>query len=222
MSLAERVRIAQSRVDQQTGEARAIAAAGIAARARVKELTEQAELHEQVVKYLTQLGEKEQQHAQAQIEQLVTRGLQVIFDETLSFHLVQSVKNNQASVEFVVRSYYDTTDTEAGQHAGAPAIMDTPLMDARGGGLVDSVSFMLRLVVLLLTPGTRHVLIMDEPFSHVSAEYEPRLAEFLREVADKAKVQIFMVTHSSAYDDVADKRYRLALGPGGSTVASEL
>lgn len=205
-SLAERVQAFTSRVDRETGEARAIAAAGIAVREQVAVLEQRIELHDQVCKLLTSMGEERQQRAQEQIEQLVTRGLQVIFDEDLSFHLIQDVKANQAVVDFVVRSHY------GGQ------VVDTPVMDARGGGLAACVGFMLRLVVLLLTPGARRLLFLDETFAHVSEEYEPRLAEFLREVCDRAGMQIFLVTHSRAYDDVADVRARFELVDGTTEV----
>jgi hypothetical protein len=49
------------------------------------------------------------------------------------------------------------------------------------------------------------------------AEYETRLAEFLREVADKAGVQVILITHSDAFSDAADARYRFSLGPDGKT-----
>jgi ABC-type lipoprotein export system ATPase subunit len=75
----------------------------------------------------------------------------------------------------------------------------------------------LLLVVLLLTPGARRIFFLDESFGMVSAEYEPRLAEFLREVADKAGVQIVLITHSRAYDDLADASYELSLGADGAT-----
>lgn len=83
------------------------------------------------------------------------------------------------------------------------------------------VGFVLRLVVLLLTPGARRFLALDESFAHVSASYEPRVAEFLREVADKAGVQIMLVTHSNAYGDLADAKYRLVLGADGKTEVFE-
>ena len=83
------------------------------------------------------------------------------------------------------------------------------------------VGFVLRLVVLLLTPSHRRFLALDESFAHVSASYEPRVAEFLREVADRAGVQILLITHSDAYSDLADVRYRLSLAPDGTTVVEK-
>jgi DNA repair exonuclease SbcCD ATPase subunit len=210
LTLATRMRNAQRTVDQLTGEARAVAQAGLAAQQRIGVLTTAVELHERVNVLLTSLGEAEQEYAQRQIEELVTRGLQVVFDESLRFRVVQSVKASQANVDFMVVS------SVGGQE------IETPVMDARGGGLAAVVGFLLRLVILLRTPGARPVLALDEPFAHVSEEYEPRLAEFLREVADKAGVQIYLVTHSRAYDDVADRRYRLQIGSEGWTTAKEL
>jgi DNA repair exonuclease SbcCD ATPase subunit len=207
---SDRVLAAQRAVDQETGEARALAREGMRVQQLVAELEEAVALHERVCAVLTSYGEQQQTQVQQQIEQLVTQGLQVVFEENLSFHLIQSVKANQAVVEFVVRSAYgDKT-------------VDTPVMDARGGGLAAVVGFILRLVVLLKTPSVRKLLILDESFAHVSAEYRSRLAEFLRAVADRAGVQVFMITHDPDYGDVADKLYRLELNAGGETEVTAL
>lgn len=195
----------QRELDQRVGQAKHLARQGLEVREREAELRAQLELHEQAVKVLTRIGEERQESAQRQVEDMVTRALQVIFGEELSFSLVQSVKNNQAHVEFVLRSQY-----------GSETI-DTPVMEARGGGMAAVVGFVLRLVVLLLTPDARPFLALDESFAHVSASYEPRVAEFLREVADKAGVQLLLITHSTAYSDLADAKYRLVLGSDGVT-----
>lgn len=192
-------------VEQDTGAARAVAKAGKEAVAQRARLTGELERHDRVTQLLTTISEGAQATARQQIEELVTRGLQVIFGTELSFHMAESVKGNASSIEFVVRSVY------------GDSVVETPVMESRGGGLAVVVAFMLRLVVLLLTPGAPRILWLDESFSHVSAEYEPRLAEFLREVCDKAQVQIVMVTHSDAYNDLADVRYRLMLGNDGIT-----
>jgi ABC-type branched-subunit amino acid transport system ATPase component len=100
-------------------------------------------------------------------------------------------------------------------------VVETSVLDARGGGMAAVAGFVLRLVVLLLTPGARRFLALDESFAHVSASYEPRVAEFLREVADKAGVQVLLITHSTAFSDLADARYRLTLGADGITQVHE-
>jgi ABC-type iron transport system FetAB ATPase subunit len=208
--LAQRVLALRRQADADAGAAQELALRGKAAEQAVAELRERLEVHESVVATLTRIGEERQESARRQIEELVTRGLQAIFEDNLSFHAVQSVRSNAVSIEFIVRSAY------------GDQVVETSVLDARGGGLAVVVAFMLRLIVLLLTPGARRALFLDESFSHVSAEYEPRVAEFLREVCDKAGVQILLITHSRAYDDLADQHYRTALAPDGITVLEGL
>ena len=207
--LAAQVQAACKRLDRAAGAAQEVARRGKAAQAEVARLRQVAEVQDQVALLLTGLGEERQESARQQVEELVTRALQVIFADNLSFHMIQSVRANRAEVDFVIRSAYGDD------------VVETSVMDARGGGMAAVVGFVLRLVVLLLTPGARRFLALDESFAHVSASYEPRVAEFLREVADKAGVQLLLVTHSDAYSELADKRYRLSLGPDGTTQVEE-
>lgn len=203
--LLARQKLIQRRLDQEVGAARELARRGKAAELEAERLARQLESYERICGALTKIGEKEQSQAQRQIEELVTRALQVIFGEELSFKLVPRVLRDQAALDMVLVSTYGDT------------VIETPVMEARGGGMAAVVGFVLRLVVLLLSPGVRRFLALDESFAHVSASYEPRVAEFLREVADKAGVQLLLITHSTAYSELADARYRLALGPDGVT-----
>jgi ABC-type transport system involved in cytochrome bd biosynthesis fused ATPase/permease subunit len=218
MDLAQQVRQLRRESDMEAGRAQEVARAGLQAEQDVAALKEELARHERIAALLTTVGEQRQESAQRQIEELVTRGLQAIFDESLSFHMVPSVRNSQAQVDFVIRSVYLLQDDD--QPVDAPLVVETPVLEARGGGMAVVVAFALRLVMLLLTPGTRRLLVLDESFAHVSREYEPRVAEFIRQVCDYG-VQVVMVTHSDAYSDLADARYRLELGPGGVTQVTE-
>jgi ABC-type uncharacterized transport system YnjBCD ATPase subunit len=202
-SLERRVREFRYRYEGRAGAARQLAQDGLRVQAEVDRLQGEVDLHAKVNSLLTSLGEQAQAQAQERLEQLVTRGLQVVFGSELSFHVVQSVKAGQVNTDFMIRSSF--TDVT----------VDTPVMEARGGGMAAVVGFMVRLVVLLLTPRARRILFLDESFSHVSREYETRVAEFLREVAVRAGVQIVLSTHSDAYYDAADVRYRMNPGADG-------
>lgn len=209
--LAQSVRRTKTTLDQKTGEARALAANGQSVKAEIIKLTNDTVMYSQIAGILNTIGDARQEDAQRRIEGIVTLGLQTIFEENLSFHLVSTTKAKAVNVDFIVR-----TTLEDGTQ------IDTPVMDARGGGLVTVISFLLRLVVkLLAAPDKEHILFLDESFSHLSEEYEPRLAEFLREVVDKTKVQIVLVTHSSAYTDAADTVYRFKLVNGETKVTQE-
>lgn len=207
--LALRVRSRRSTLDRQAGAALELGRRGQAAVAEAARLRGQVALHERVCGVLTSIGEQAQEQVQRQVEELVTRALQVVFGEELSFRLVPSVKRDQAVLEFVLVSRYEDT------------VIETPVLEARGGGMAAVVGYVLRLVVLLLTPGARRFLALDEPFAWLSESYVPRLAEFLREVSDKAGVQQLLITHSTGYSDVADQKYRLVLGPDGITRVHE-
>jgi len=215
--LQAQVRAVRQALDREAGEARAVGKAGQAAEARIAGLKAQIALHERVAQALTKVREERQQLAPERVEGLVTQGLRAVFgDEGLSFHVIQGVKGGQATVEFVIRSEHVAGD-EAGIHADAPVIVDTPVMDARGGGMAVVTGFLLRLVVLLLTPQARRILFLDETFAHVSEEYREPLGQFLREVCDKAGVQVVMITHDPEYAALADAAYRLSMGADGAT-----
>jgi len=164
---------------------------------------------EQVSIVLNSIGEERQTRAQHVIEELVTRGLQTIFDESLSFHIVQSVKGKTSSVEFFVRT-----------HLPNKTVIDTPVMEARGGGLSATIGFLLRVVVLLLRNGTssENILVLDESFAHVSAEYLDRVGEFLRELVEKTGIQIILVTHQQELVDYGDAVYKFTQIDGDTKV----
>lgn len=206
--LKQRLARARRTLDQQRGEAFALATAGQQITAEISHLTDIAELHERAAHVLTAIGEQRQDTAQRTIEALVTQGLQTIFGDDLSFHLVPSVRAKTPVVDFRVRS--TLTDGR---------VVDTDVMDARGGGLAATVGFLLRLVNLLLNQHRRDpVMFLDETFAHVSAEYLPRLVEFLKELIAKTPVQVVMVTHEDSFLEAADVTYRFELTDGVTKV----
>jgi DNA repair exonuclease SbcCD ATPase subunit len=210
-SLTLQVRNRRRQLDGLLGEARSVLVRRKEVLGEIDTLSDEVNDFERVTGLLNSLGEERQLKAQQTIEELVTRGLQTIFDDTLSFHIVQTVKGKTASVEFLVRTTLGDT------------IVETPVMDARGGGLAATIGFLLRVVVMLLRGGTReeNILVLDETFAHVSAEYLPPLGEFLREIVDKTGVQIVMVTHQPEFTEYADKVYRFTQDDQGKTQVSE-
>lgn len=209
--LTIRARRRRRELDGLSGEARSVLLRAKDVQAEIAENAELVEIYDRVTVLLNSIGEDKQMQAQQTIEELVTRGLQKIFDETLSFHIVQSVRGKTASVEFLVRTTLDDQ-----------TIVETPVMDARGGGLAATIGFLLRVVVMLLQGGVRqeNILILDETFAHVSAEYLEPLREFLREIVDKTGIQVLMVTHQDEFTEDADRLYRFST-ENGQTIVTE-
>jgi hypothetical protein len=218
LELRSALRERRSLLDRQQGQAEALEYRIGQANSKVAELNLARETQRVAATVLTAFAQEAQETTQHQIEGLVTRALQVVFGENLSFHMIPGERGSQATLEFVLRT---TIKSPKGDLDSSVEFVDTPVMDARGGGMAAVVGFVLRLVVLLLTPGARKVLVLDESFAHVSASYETRVAEFLREVADQAGVQLILVTHSTAYSDLADVRYRITQGLDGVSIIHE-
>lgn len=196
-SLGMDLRRARREADRRVGEARAIAGRGTVVKDEVAKLTTEASDYERAAGVLASIGEERQAAAQSQVEELVTRGLQTIFGEELSFHVIQTTKGKTPIVEFVIRS------TIPGQ-----PVIETDVMSARGGGVATVVGFLLRVVVMLLSKDKQEtVLFLDETFSMVSADYLPNVVEFLRELVDKTDIRIVLVTHQPEFLNAADKRY---------------
>lgn len=208
--LVSKARASRRELDRLQGHARHVGLQGQQVQGQVAKLKDQVALFEKTAVLLSSIGEERQESVQRQIEQLVTRGLQTIFGEDLSFHVVQSIKAKSSNVDFVVR----TTLADGTE-------VDTPVMEARGGGLAATVGFLLRLVVLLLSGGKDQVLVLDETFAMVSDEYVGRVAEFIREVVDQTGLQVIMVTHQPAFTEHADVVYRFGVKNGQTRAVRE-
>lgn len=193
-SVAARRRV----LDSAAGSARATVLRGKALETEIATLGVEVATLDRVATLLNSLGDTRQSDARATIESLVTMGLQTIFGPELSFHVVSTTRAKTSGVEFMVRSNLDSGP------------VDTPVLDARGGGLAATCGFLLRVVVLLLGSAQRgeRLLCLDESFAMVSEEYLPRVSEFLRTLVDRTGIQVLMVTHSHIFEENADVVYR--------------
>lgn len=210
-TLEKAAQLTEKRLQQDIGEAKALATRAKELAAEAKQLEARAESLEQVIGVLNSFADLKQQEIQSKIEQLVTHGLQSIFSDDLTFHIVQAEKARRVETTFVIRSAFEGETIE------------TSIMDARGGGVAAVAGFLLRLIIILLRKDTRHFLLLDESFSMVSDHYEAKLVEFVRELVDKTSIQIVLITHKSVPEwlAVSDRAYELSLKKG-KTVAKDI
>jgi DNA repair exonuclease SbcCD ATPase subunit len=72
-----------------------------------------------------------------------------------------------------------------------------------GGGILDVVTFGLRLACLaLMRPRPAQVLILDEPFRFLSEQYRENVKRLMVELSEELGIQIILVTHISEFMDV--------------------
>lgn len=158
------------------------------------------------IEVLTAYADKTEKEALEKAQGLATLGMTTVFGEDVRLVITQTQRGNLTSADITIASTLED-GTE----------IQTDVMSARGGGLAAIAGFMLRLTVLLLNPNASKLMVLDETFAQLSEEYEPRLADFMRQLVDKTSIQIILVTHSPAYDDVADVAYRLTQANGKTT-----
>ena len=201
----ELVAKAERSLDRRIGEARALAAQGAKAQEQAAEAREVVVSCEEAVAFLNSFADERQSKVQKQIEALVTHGVQTIFGDDLTFHVNSEQKSNRTEVTFTLRS---TMGTE---------IVETPILDARGGGVAAVVGFLLRLIITLLRE-ERPLLVLDETFAQVSEGYLPAVAQFVQELVEQTGAQIIMVTHSEVFAEYADKVYKVGQKNGSSVI----
>lgn len=127
------------------------------------------------------VAQEVQQQANQRIASVVTRCLESVFEEE--------------AYEFRIDFERKRSKTEARISFVRDSLEVDPLT-ASGGGVVDVASFALRLACLLLSkPPLRRLIVLDEPFKHLSVEYRPRIRTLLKVLSEDFDVQFVLVTH---------------------------
>ena len=61
-------------------------------------------------------------------------------------------------------------------------------------------------------------MILDEPAKHVSEEFSPQVAQFLKSFSQSLGRQVIMVSHNQHLADSADVAYLVEMSRGRSSV----
>ena len=120
------------------------------------------------------------------VSKLVTKCIQTVFEEPdWEFH-------------FECKESYGKVGTFYYLKKGNLILDD--LLHTSGGGLVDCVSFALRVAaVMLKQPRVRRLLVLDEPFRFLSEAYRPNVAVLMQELSKELDIQFIMVTHFNEF-----------------------
>jgi DNA repair exonuclease SbcCD ATPase subunit len=95
--------------------------------------------------------------------------------------------------------------------------------DETGGGVIDIVSFAMRLAVWSLTrPRTEPLFVLDEPFKFVKGAGKLEMVgQVLQELSKSLGVQIIMASHDDALIEASDTAYRVIIDNDISEVRRE-
>lgn len=137
------------------------------------------------------------------IEDIVNLALNYVFPNEYEFVLDFFIRRNQTECEFWLKK---------------GDVLFNPLL-SNGGGVVDILSFALRIALWSLKVGEKNnTIILDEPFRFVSSDLQAAAGEILQELSEKLDLQFIIVTHETQIIEIADKLYKVEKNKGISSV----
>ena len=173
--------------------------------ANILSLTDSLSLGQEALGFLTELADSRRGAMKGRIESIVTEAVQLIYGPSYRIELSYSVKNNRSCLEIEM-----VRDTESGEVRRD--------MDGFGGGVADTISVPLRLMVLMGSKQTDKVCVLDECWKHMDLERIELVGKFLRLLADKLGMQIIICSHHEKMREFADMTYEVSETGGVSKV----
>jgi DNA repair exonuclease SbcCD ATPase subunit len=154
-------------------------------------------LGQEALQFLEDVANSRRGAMRGRIEQIVSEALRIVYGPNYTVELTYDVKNNRSFME--IRLVVMT---------GVGEVKRT--MEGFGGGVSDTISIPLRLLVLLGSRKTDLVCVLDEAYKHVGLDQIEMVAQFISEVSRSLGVQILLCSHhevmSAAADAVFDVR----------------
>lgn len=131
------------------------------------------------------------------IEGIVSDGLRTVFQNN---HIGLLIEKKETARGNSYRLLVKKGDT-----VGSP-------MDSFGGGVQNVVAFLLRIILIKRFKLAKFVAL-DEQFSNVSPEYQPKVSEMLKTLAQLG-FTIFAISHQPTITSAADTIYEVVVDEG--------
>jgi ABC-type glutathione transport system ATPase component len=155
--------------------------------------------------FLTDLADGRRGAMKGKIESVVTEALRMIYGNSYRVELNYAFKNNRSSLEIEM-------------------VRETHIGDVRrdmsgfGGGVADTISVPLRLMVLCGSKQTDKVVILDECWKHIDPGRIELVGKFLRALSEQLGLQVLFATHHLPLQQFADRVYNTSEKDGKSNV----
>jgi len=130
------------------------------------------------------------------IETVVTEVLKTLYGEEYSFEMSYGDKNNRSFLDIEVKKQY-----------GDYAVKRD--MSGHGGGISDSISIPLRVLILKGSQDVGDILFLDEAYKHVDTSISENVGLFLRQLCEKMQMQIIMLSHNEDILQQAERGFYL-------------
>jgi DNA repair exonuclease SbcCD ATPase subunit len=172
---------------------------------RILELADSLKLGQEGLAFCEDLANSRHGAMKGKIETIVTEAVKMMYGDSYRVELTYSVKNNRSCLEIEM-----VRDTPAGEVRRD--------MEGFGGGMADTISVPLRLMVLMGSKQTDKVCVLDECWKHMNIERIEMVGKFLRLLSDKLGMQIVMCSHHDRIRDFADRTYEVSEENGTSKI----
>ena len=169
----------------------------------IAEATEQIGIFDKVQILLQKTSEYARQQAKDRIESVVSEALNVVFGGNHSFVIDLGIRAGQPVADYWLHDGSKFTK------------LDKPDYD-RGGGKVDILSLALRLAIGEME-GITGPLFLDEVGKHVSKEYAPNVAYFLKQYSAQFNRQIVLITHNADLAEIGETSISVTRKPSGES-----
>ena len=154
---------------------------------------------------LKTIGEQQREKTITTFERVVTLALKEIFDSEYIFK-IEVTSDKRVSTKFKL----------------IKGELELDLMTAVGGGIINVVAFVLKVLILAsVRPKRQQIMFLDETFNNVSVEYRPKVAKLLKSFSEQLGIQFVLVTHQPEFLETADKVYELSKTSEG-TIATRI
>ena len=169
----------------------------------ITEATEQIGIFDKVQILLQKTSEYARQQAKDRIESVVSEALNVVFGGNHSFVIDLGIRAGQPVADYWLND--GSTFTK----------LEKPDYD-RGGGKVDIISLALRLAIGEME-GITGPMFLDEVGKHVSKEYAPNVAYFLKQYSAQFNRQIVLITHNADLAEIGETSISVIRKPSGES-----
>lgn len=144
---------------------------------------------------IQEVARKTQEKIKFHIEDVVGLAISTIFGNEYNFELDFVVKRNKTECDMFL------IDKEGNRF--------NPI-DDNGGGVVDLVSFALRISLWNLQRGKKNnTIILDETFKHLSKDNIDNVSMLLKNLSERLEIQFILVTHIPEFSEIADKVFEV-------------
>ena len=172
---------------------------------RILALVASLGIAKEALSFLTEFADTRRGSMKGKIESVVSEALRLIYGDSYKVELSYGFKNNRSSLE--IEMVRNTSIGEVRRDMGG-----------FGGGVADTISVPLRLMVLVGSRKTDKVVILDECWKHIDGERIELVGKFIRALSEQLGMQVIFCTHHVSLQGYADRQYNFSEQDGKSAV----